>query len=471
MATEKKVWFNDAQIEFVTAKQKIRCWIGGRGSGKSSVVAWILREMMQSLPGGRIYYAATTLEQIKVEILPEVVKKLKEFGFIEGIHYVNCKAPPSHFDEPLAPIKEYGDCFMFFNGFHVLLRSTVKWKSKKGGSFDGGILDEAAETKGNLYKKVFLPAIRGNKYKFDSHWHGASIVLSNRPMPENPASYWINEFKEMQDRNPAKCFFMETSALVNLAVLGDEWFEDQLLQLGEDAYKTSILNEDLRQLPTGFYHRLDRSLHCYTNAPMATDVRADNLLEISFDFGGKFNCCTVWQEHGFVERCLHQFFVKKEGKISTLVEKVCRHYAAHGLKYVRVWGEPRGKDPDPERPDLYQVITQKFSENGWVCEVKVKPGYRTKRHKERYTFGETILSGSNPNMPAIAINEETCPDLLKALEICDVNDDYTKVKTMEKDPTFPQEHAPHFTDTFDYYLYEKHAWRMNATHSRAGGVW
>ncbi len=467
----KEVYFNEAQIRFVTAPQKIRCWVGGRGVGKSSAVAWIFREMMAALPGGRIFYASTTLEQIKLDILPEVRKKLSDFGLVEGVHYVDCKRPPEWFEKPLAPPEDFDNAITFYNGFYVHLKSTLKWRSKKGGSYDGGILDEGAETKGELYKKIFLPSIRGNRYKFSTHWHHTIIVLSNRPNPEFPQGFWVYQFREMMEKDPEKCLYMESSALDNRDVLGEEWFEEQRLILGQEQFDVTILNKEQKRLPTGFYHNLKRETHCYTNPPGLTDVQHDHLLEVSFDFGGKFNCCSVWQEHLGVERCVHQFYVKHEGKITSLVRKICEHYKHHGLKYVRVWGEPRGKDPDPGRPDLYEIITQKFHEHGWTCEVRVKAGYRTKSHKSRYEFMATLLSGESTTLPKVLFNEEYCPDLLRALELCDVRDDYQKVKDMEKDPSYPQEHAPHFTDTVDYYLYEKHAWRLTSANGRSGGVW
>ena len=449
--------------------------------GKSSVLALVFRQLMAELRtepdsggkryGGRVFFASTTIEQIKLDILPEVKKKLRDLGLHEGIHYVDCKQPPEWFDKPLSPPEDFDNCVTFFTGFYIHLKSTIRWRSKKGGSYDGGILDEAAETNGGMFKKIFLPSIRGNRYRFKSHWHYCKIILSNRPNPEFPAGYWIYDFKKQAEENPQEVFYLETSALDNKDVLGEEWFEEQRLMLGEDAYAVSILNQEQRQLPTGFYHKLDRKQHCYVNGPGVSDVRGEDLLELSFDFGGKFNCCTVWQEHEGTERCLRQFYVKREGKISTLVQKVCQHYRMHHMKYVRVWGEPRGHDKDPGRADLYQIIQQKFEEAGWMCEVRVQPGYKTKGHKVRYEFMQTLLSESSPTLPIVRFNEEHCGDVLIALERCDVDDNFQKIKTMEKDPNFPQEHAPHFTDTVDYYLYEKHSWRLLTANSRAGGVW
>lgn len=446
--------------------------MGGRGVGKSSAVAWIFREMMQALPGGRIYYASTTLEQIKLEMMPEIKKKLADFGLVEGIHYVDCKTPPEWFEPSIAPPEDTENCLTFYNGFYVHFKSTLRWRSKKGGSYDGAILDEAAETNGGIYKKIFIPSVRGNRYKFKSHWHHVKIVLTNRPNPEFPPGYWVYEFKKLHETNPDEVLYMESSAEDNKDVLGQEWFDDMLLTLGEEAYEVTVLNKEQRKIPTGFYHNLDRDRHCYQLKPGEVDVRPLDVLEVSFDFGGKFNCCSVWQEHNQVERCTRQFFVKREGKVSTLVDKFCAFHRHHPMKYVRIWGDPRGHDSDPDRPSLYDGIIKRFQYNGWGCEVRVQPGKRTTSHKARYLFMEQILGGANPILPTPQFNEEACPNIIRSMELCDVQDDYQKIKTAEKDPSYPQEDAPHFSDTVDYYLYEKHAWRLLAgANDRAGGIW
>ena len=163
-----------------------------------------------------------------------------------------------------------------------------------------------------------------------------------------------------------------------------------------------------------------------------------------------------------------KFWVKDEGKITELVGRFCSHFSQHHFRCVRVWGEPRGHDRNAIGADIYTIIQAKFEDAGWVCEIKVKAGYATKKHKERYQFAEEIMSG-NPQLPRLAINGEACPDLLISLQTCDIHEDYRKNKAKEKDEKYPQEHAPHLSDTFDYYLIDKHGWKLSDEASVGSG--
>lgn len=472
----KPIFFNKVAIQFVEAVQKIRVLIAGRGFGKSTLIAWVLYEMMRVfvvhengriLGAGKVFLASTTIEQIKNNLLAPIRDKWKEFGLVEGVHFVVCKRPPEWFAKPFSQPESYENVITFWNGFTVVLLSTAKPEGKRGGSYDAGIIDEASFVKGSVVRSVFFPMVRGNLFRFNTHWHHSKIVLSS--MPRDPKGFWVYDFEKEAEANPSEVLYLESSALENRAILGEQWFADQKRALG-DEYGVEIENKRITHLPNGFYHTFDRAKNVVFN-PAWNAYRRDELLEVSFDFGGKFTCATIWQEHGFVEHCLRQFYIKR-GKASALVASICNQYAGHAMKYVRIYGEPRGRDADPERPDLYTIIQQEFEARGWMVELMVKPGYKTKGHKERFEFMSLLLPNEDANLPRVQFDGIHCADVIKAIEGCDIKLDYTKEKKVETDPNFPQEHAPHFTDTVDYYLFEKHAWRRaeGAGH-RASGVW
>jgi hypothetical protein len=410
------------------------------------------------------------LEQIVDYILPPIRDKWKEFGLIEGVHFVVGKTPPAWYKKPINPPKNWENTIAFWNGFYIVLMSLAKSNGKRGGSFDAGIIDEAAFVKGNVFRSVAVPMVRGNLYRFKTHWHHAILVLSSRP--RKPEGYWVYELKKQAESNPEKVFYMEASALENRDVLGADWFKSQQATLTPEEYDIEILNKEIRQIPTGFYHTFDREKICYILRSGETDVRKNEILEMTWDFGGKFTCASVWQEQNFVERCLRQLYAKQGGKVSGLVAQFCKIYADQEFKYVRIWGEPRGRDRDPERPDLYSIIQQRFAEHGWITELMVPPQKKTPMHKERYDFFETLFAATDSRLPQVAINLTQCQDFVKSVELTDCDNECQKDKSAERDEGFPQEHAPHFGDGMDYYLYEKHGWRTNADpNARAGGVW
>jgi hypothetical protein len=479
MSNARHVYFNAAQIRFATARQKIKTLIAGRGFGKSTLIALILYQMMRVLRRGKIFFSSTTVEQIKNSTLPPVIEKLAEMGIIEDKHFVVGKNPWAQgsrhawFKRPISPVKEFDNVITFFNGFTVVLLSAAKPSGKRGGSYDAGIIDEAVFIKRAFFEQVLLKMIRGNLYRFSSWMHHSIIILSSQA--RTPEGKWVHEFELKAQKNPKTFLFMWESARANEAVLGPDWFAAQKQSSTDLDYQIEVENEKITQLPDGFYHKLDRSIHAYKPSKVLgkmTDIRSDEMLEASFDFSGKFQCASLWQEQGFVERCVRRFYAKDKSKIRALVDDMCNHLKAHEFKYIRLWGEPRGRDRNPiEQDDIFTIIQKQFALHGWTAEIMVPQGMSTKRHKERFTFMEIILDGQDMRLPKVLFNAEASEDVLISMENTDMLEDFTKNKSAERDPNFPQEHAPHFSDTVDYYLYYKHQWRLNdQVNLRAGSA-
>lgn len=478
--SKKRVYFNQGQINFVTAPQKIKTVVAGRGWGKSTVIALILVFMLKNLPRAKGFFSSTTIEQIKNMTLPPVIAKLAEMGIVEGKHFVVGKDPWSSnsrckwFKRPISPVKKFDNVITFWNGLTVVMLSAAKPNSQRGGSYDFGIVDEAAFVKRTFWEKVLLKMVRGNLYRYESHLHHSIFLLTSQPRTAD--GMWVLAMEQMAAAYPDMYLFLWASARENAVVLGEEWFRVQKQTSSHLDYLIEVENIRLKKLPDGFYHRLDENRHTYKPAKDMSgrmlDVRSDEMLEVSFDFSGKFNCASVWQEQEFIERCVRQFHVKGDKKIKALVDDICTHFKTHGFKYVRLWGEPRGRDRNPiDEDDIFTIIRKRFEHHGWGAEVMVPERVATKLHKERFSFLETIMDEEDPRLPRLRFNAEACENILISMQGTDINADYTKNKSAEKDEAFPQENAPHYSDTVDYYLYYKHAWRLtDDSNSRAGTI-
>lgn len=463
--TAKQVYFNDRQIQFATARQKTKVWIGGRGSGKSAGIALIIRRMIEELPRGKCMFASTTLEQIRNSTLPPVLAKLEELGFLEEVHYVIGKRPPDWYEKPWSPPKEYDNVLTFFNGFCLVFISSAKPAGKRGGSYDAAIIDEAAFVKAVTFKQVIVPMVRDNLYRYDTDLHHTIFLLTSQPTTGD--GHFVMAFEKEHEADPDGVLFLWTSARDNELVLGKAWFELMRRTMGYAEYLSEVENVRRRQLPNSFYHRFDRDKHGYKPekdlAGTMLDVRPDELLEVTWDFSGHFNCASVWQEHNNVERCIRRFHTKHgENKALGVVEAITTHFTTHRFRYVRIWGEPRGKDETPySDDDLYTQIQKAFEKAGWACEQKIATGRQAKRHKQRHFMFETLLNETDPYLPKIRINSEACEDVIIAIESTGIKGDFQKDKSMEGDPHFPQEHAPHYTDGMDNYIDQKHGWRFS----------
>ncbi len=478
--SKKQVYFNPKQIAFVTALQKIKTCVAGRGFGKSTLIALILLFLLKAMPRAKVFFSSTTLEQVKNSTLPPVLEKLAEMGLHEDKHFVIGKDPwglnskCKWFKRPISPVKKFDNVITFWNGFTVVILSAAKPDSQRGGSYDAGIVDEAAFVKRSFWEKVLLKMVRGNLYRFNTPMHHSIFILTSQPRKSD--GQWVMEMEEKALSAPDDFLFMWASAKDNGVVLGKEWFKTQKATSSHLDYLIEVENVRLKKLPNGFYHRFNEKRHQY-KPPMdplgnMLDVRRNELLEMSFDFSGKFNCASVWQEQDFVERCVRQFHLKDEGKIKKLVDDICHHFKDQEFKYIRLWGEPRGRDRNPfDEDDIFTIIRKRFEMRGWGAEIMVPTGVATKHHKERFAFMETMMDEEDPRLPKLRINEVACLNVITSIQGCDIKPDYTKDKSAERDEAFPQENAPHYSDTCDYYLYYKHAWRLSDTsNQRAGQV-
>ena len=476
---KKQVYFNPKQIAFVSAPQKTKTCVAGRGFGKSTLIALILLFMLKAMPRAKIFFSSTTLEQVKNSTLPPVLEKLAEMGLHEDKHFVLGKDPWSSnskhrwFKRPISPVKKYANVITFWNGFTVVILSAAKPNSQRGGSYDAGIVDEAAFVKRAFWEKVLLKMIRGNLYRFNSEMHHSVFILTSQPRTSE--GLWVMEMEEKALAQPEDYLFMWASAKDNKVVLGEQWFKTQKASSSPLDYMIEVENIRLKKLPNGFYHRFNEKRHVYRSPldviGMPMDIRHDEMLEASFDFSGKFNCASIWQEQDDVERCVRQFHLKDEGKIKKLVDDITTHFKGHGFKYVRLWGEPRGRDRNPfDEDDIFTIIRKRFELRGWGAEIMVPTGMATKHHKERFSFMEVMMDEEDSRLPKLRINE-SCVNVITSIQGCDIKPDYTKDKSMERKEDFPQENAPHYSDTCDYYLYYKHQWRLNdSANQRAGTV-
>lgn len=482
MSKQQKVWYNNKQLAFLQAKQSTKVFLAGRGAGKSVCISGKTVMRLKKLPRGRGIFASTTYKQILDSTLPAIEGKLEEMKFKEGIHYVVGRTPPKHFERPYQRVRNYENCLSFFNGYTVTFLSMDRMDLRRGGSFDAADIDEAALVKQEAINKVIVPSMRGNRNRF-SHWLHHQICLYTS-MPWKPSGYYILEYQELAEAYPEEFYFLEADVYDNIQILGEAGIERYKRMMTHLEFQVECLNMRIKKIEGGYYYKFNEEIHCYTPEYVYgegergitwegnKDYNPNELIDSSWDFSGWFNCCILYQskptQHRVVEKAIDSAFVKGDEKIDELVDKICTDYQDHKFKYIRIWGEPRGHDKNPHGQTIYEKIQRRFEKNGWMVEIKVTP-HQVKMHFERFKLMNDILSEEDPNLPVMRFNQDTCKAVIIAHQTCEVTDDYKKDKSKERDRKFPQEHAPHFTDCNDYYLDQKHGWRVLASAESSGG--
>lgn len=473
MAKAKTVYFHSAQIDFVEAPHRVKVMIAPRGWGKTTEIALITYNWLRQMPRGKVFFSSTTFEQIDLNVLPPIREKWAELGLKEGIHFVVGKRPPDKWWKPYKPPKKYDRVITFFNGFSIVLISVERMDSRRGGSYDAGIIDEAAFVKYAAFKKVLSPSIRGNLGRFPKGIHRSLILFSSRP--RKIEQQWVYIFRELAKKKPETVLYREGGGYDNKRALGEEWYEEQREQLGDEIeYLIEVMNQDIQELPNGFYNKYRSHIHEYVPTrdvrTAMTDIERNHLLEISVDYGGWFSCFEVFQEDYEMNReYLRRRYWIKTDNIEDLVDAFCDDNKTHQFKYVRIWGEPRMWDRTA-KGKIINTITQRFDHHNWSHEVMAPSGYRTEQHKEQYQFMLKVLDHKDETLPALLINRDACADTIMAIKMADVLPDMGLDKSNEKKREFPQEHATHQPQAINYYFIQKHGHKVSEEEQRPGEV-
>ena len=480
---KKEVYINPFQEDFVKATQPMVIGVAGRGVGKSATIGIRNRLQMSNIARAKIFFASTTYNQILTKTLPSIEQMWNQFGLREYIspaepgHYVIGKKPPREFMNPYSPPRKYMNVISFFNGFTIELLSMDRPDLARGGSYDGGEIDEAALIKQEFLTKVLLPSVRGNRHRFRHYMHQQVAMYTS--MPWKQSGQYILDYEQKAKAYPDEYFYREATALENIEILGQKGIDRLRREMSPLEFEVEVMNKRITRVEDGFYHAFDEEKHTYTpgykyaegERGIFTESRKDynneHLLELSFDFSGWFNGVLVIQTNGKTEQVIDSFYTKEERKIAELVDDFCDAYMDHKFKMVRVWGEPRGWDKNPTGPAIYAQIQQQLTARGWQVDIRAR-AERTAEHVLRHHFMNEVLKEQMQNLPVIRINDESCKDLIIAIHLTEITPDFKKNKKKERDRTFPQEHAPHFTDMLDYYIYGKYSHFMKGMDRKKG---
>ncbi len=470
----KELYTNKKQLGFLQATQKNKIWVGGRGSGKTTNIGDTMNLVIQSMPRAKGYLLGKTFSQVFGKFLPEVLDRLSQYGYKEHIdyrnpgHYVVCKQPPKYFQKPFKKPRRYDVSVFFINGFFIDLMSFDRPDLGRGGSYDICWMDEAALIKKDVFDKTLSPLLRGNIREWNHPMRFTQHVYTSRSW----TSYgkWVeNDMKNLAAEFPEEYYYMETSALDNIEVLGEEYFKKREREMDPLTYAVEILNEETKKLPNGYYPYLDEEVHLYYPENdynqnesgvwvMSKEGDLDPSLPIepSFDFNSKFTSASVWQDTGEQLNCLRQFFIKYD-HLNVLVDNICDHYINHPTKIAYIYG---GKDGNTTRAltselDYYGLIIKRFKERGWYAVIKADFSWADKEHKVKYEVMNSILRENDPTLPKIRINSHNAMLTFRSMASTPIKGDFQKDKSSELDDSVQQEYATHLGDTVDNYIIPK----------------
>jgi hypothetical protein len=478
------VYANPKQQMFLQSRAKRRTFNGGRGSGKSYSIGFMIMLRYEHLPRGKSMLAGMSFNSVLTKTMPSVIKALNNCGFTEydpkepsqQKSYVLFKKPPSHWPKPYEPPFRHEYVITFDNGFTVEILSTDRPDSNRGGSYDGEDLDESAQIKEEIQTKVLGVSVRGNARIFkDNPLH--QVICDYTSTPWLPSGQWIYKTEDnMRKYGKDKFLFVSATSLDNIDILGEDYLENMRMQTPPYEFEIEYMNARIASLPNCFYNSFDERKHCQVQdydydmkgglwVPFSKALNKEKGLLISVDWNAAFSSLVVAQDKGktlWIANCLfvsdakgEENVVKNESMVSALALSFHTTYRDHPTKLVEVYGDRGGHNRQVNSShSLYDDFEMELKKHGWTVRMLASKKYP--RHQAKYAVIDSLLSEKNTRMPKIRFDIEQCKYLIISMQNSGMNPDFTKDKRSERN-LVDQRRATHLSDCLDYLLYSRYA--------------
>lgn len=306
------------------------------------------------------------------------------------------------------------------------------------------------------------------------------------------------------------------STLENVDVLGEEYIRQMKRDLPPYTFMVSILNVKIKKSNDGFYSNLDIDhVHGYipdeidplsqanfrtekatgiiggkkitaesyqpdlkelserNDCRMDSDCINDLPLYLAFDYNANINTLVVGQvyQRDGVEavNVIKSFYVKNERKLRELVDDFSHYYAPkravnRDVVYFYDATAKQGASYALTDERFYQAVIKELERNGWNV-TAIDMGVPEK-HEVKHRIINNGLAGIE--YPAIRINQPNNPDLIIALQLCEVSIGYqgfrkdkSQEKKAETEDNLPLQQRTDFTDAFDSLYLGCKFWRGN----------
>lgn len=306
------------------------------------------------------------------------------------------------------------------------------------------------------------------------------------------------------------------STLENVDVLGEEYIRQMKRDLPPYTFMVSILNVKIKKSNDGFYSNLDIDhVHGYipdeidplsqanfrtekatgiiggkkitsesyqpdlkelserNDCRMDSDCVNDLPLYLAFDYNANINTLVVgqvYQRDGLeAVNVIKSFYVKNERKLRELVDDFSHYYAPkravnRDVVYFYDATAKQGASYALTDERFYQAVIKELERNGWNV-TAIDMGV-PENHEVKHRIINNGLAGIE--YPAIRINQPNNPDLIIALQLCEVSIGYqgfrkdkSQEKKAETEDNLPLQQRTDFTDAFDSLYLGCKFWRGN----------
>lgn len=281
-----------------------------------------------------------------------------------------------------------------------------------------------------------------------------------------------NQKAFLDESRKGSVYYSEGSSLENIQILGTEQIKQWRREMLWPVFQASVLNKRVVHTANGFYSLFDEHRHTYVsandkyidslpsdlpdgiakNSKKDGDVIINKPLDIAFDYGSHINCVVVAQDQRNFYRILNGLYVKGDKRLNDLIDNFVAYYAHHQNKTVNYYYDHTAQVTDTTRVTrVSDEVIKAFNKAGWKVNG-INIGQQP-RHETRYRLFQNVFSEKDvTKYKPVRMNAENCKELIMSIQQAGViqgKTGFEKDKRSEKNSSFAQEEATHFTDAFD----------------------
>jgi hypothetical protein len=508
--------YNQLQTRNALACPKYNIQVDGRATGKSSDIGRDTKLKCEVMPRAVGGFVTRNFKIALERSLPAMLKVWEELlGWHEynpkdGGDYVLFSKPPAHWPKPYSKRIVPERCIFTSTGTAIQLITQEREDSARGFDLDFIQSDEGLTLKPEHFKRNVIPALRGNRGKFNTHMHhGFSIYTSmgwdavfqwildygnyypnqyeqlhrllpdlylsliDAPTASKRQEIWQNHILPIKKQliyyvSKDDVYYSEGTAFDNLANVGFEYILNLRRNMSDEEFLIEVLNMRFDVAGEAFYpdtthmcydmdddsgleSALGKGISLSDSCLFDADLDKSRPIDFAFDAQASINPWTVGQmnEEGTEYRVLKDGHDKKAKGIKNAVQECCDYYSAT-CKVVNVVYDHTFVAVSANQTSTIDDVVSVFRANGWqvrLQRINQQPG-----HYERYRMWDKLSTGNYVG-PKIKFNYERTKTVRRAMQLTKVSrstdNGFKKDKRNERKETIDQSTTTHYTDTVD----------------------
>jgi hypothetical protein len=439
----------------------------GRGSGKTTLMAYKMIQCALTMPRGSGLFAVPSYTMWEGEISQGVKTGLSMNGYHENIHYIIGKKPnailrvPPPYREP----KSYDRCITFLaTGFVFNIVSPEAKGAGIGTNQDCLVADEVYLISWDFLLKLFA-TIRNSGVKQSekdqlskSKWFGKILLHSTTAITDEGLDVLENledpKFNdELAQKGVKGALIVRANWESNAKNLPKNYADSQRAAYkdNQEMYDAQILNIRIKRKGGTFYTGLNKEIHLLFGK---NPYNKKEKLYIGMDFGVEINCIRVFQMFGKEWTQISEHFVLgSDNKIHTDAAKdFAQFYMGHD-NIIEFYFDNTGNNRQINSNTTFSDDVVATIRKEGLRIVKKTFGGANQLHHLKYLLWVKTLQGTDARFPIYKHFHE-CMNSWKSMVNSKIRKKQggaiEKIKTSEQSSKILPQHATHFGDAGDF---------------------